>query len=132
MRFPDHSSALMSPLAVHTSAQNLTETVSEVSYMKYANLHMASNVQGTLRETARSVSDYLPHVLRPQNGVPELITVIKMVNEGKHFGDRIGTRLQVIIITSEIQNSQTQTRVKQIFKNYDLDWNHMVQDRVQW
>jgi len=81
--------------------------------MKYANLHIASNVQRTLRETARSVSDYLPHVLRPQNGVPELITAIKIVNKGQHFGDRIGPRLQVKII-SGIQNSHTQTRVKQI------------------
>jgi len=55
-----------------------------------------------------------------------------MVNKGQHFGDRIGPRLQVKIITSDIQNSQIQTKVKQIFKNYDLDWNHLVQDRVQW
>jgi len=44
-----------------------------------------------------------------------------MVNKGQHFGDRIGPRLQVKIITSDIQNSQIQTKVKQIFKNYDLD-----------
>jgi len=99
--------------------------------MKYANLHTASNVQRTLRERARSVSDYLPHVLRPQNGVSELITVIKMVNKGQHFEDRIGPHLQVKII-SDNQNSHTKTTIKQIFKNYDLDWNHLVQDRVQW
>jgi hypothetical protein len=55
-----------------------------------------------------------------------------MLYKGEHFGDKIGPRLQVKIITSVIQNSQTQTRVKQFFRNYDLDWNHLVQDRVQW
>jgi hypothetical protein len=67
----------------------LTETVSEVSQMKYANLHTASNVQTTLRETAKSVSNYLPRVLRPQNGVSELRTVIKVVNKGQDFEDRM-------------------------------------------
>jgi len=68
----------------------------------------------------------------PQNGVLELITVIKIVNKGQHFGNRIGPRLQVTIITSDIQNLHTQTRIKQIFKNYDLDWKHLVQGRARW